>query len=50
MVDAPIFLIGLAALSIVIAAVRAISREDLAARDEIAALALERTPPVIAPI
>ena len=32
MVDWPIFVLGLAAVSIVIAAVRAISREDQAAR------------------
>ena len=32
MVDWPIFIIGLAAVSLVVAAVRAIAREDAAAR------------------
>ena len=34
MVDWPIFLIGIAAVSLVMAAVRAISREDLNARKD----------------
>ncbi len=45
MVDWPLFVLGLVAVSIVVIAVRAVSREDLAARTAAAARTRVVTPP-----